>query len=371
MPRERKSIRTRSLWRACLTTAAVIARISFLPVKSNDYYLYFESWISDMRSSGILNALGRNIGDYPPLYITPLTLLSALPLEPVVIIKMMPCLFDFILAAVCVRLSGQLGVTERGRKLALYAVVLLNPLTLLNSAAWGQCDSIYGTFLLLTLLTICGARLWSAEAPAPGKNIFRKSGDGICLLFAVAASFKLQAIFFLPVLCLLWITQKRNVLKPAQLLWVPIFYTLSCVPMYLAGRSLKNMFQIYPGQANRNYGTLTLNYPNLYSLIGSWSEELYDSYFAYGMLPVFLLLVALFYQLYCRRVKLNSLALCKVTALSILIICFFLPLVHERYAYVAEMLLFVVMAREAKHIKTALVTMLCIHSCREYIDRKN
>lgn len=347
------------LFFTAVTIAAVILRIAFLPVKSNDYYLCFESWINDMRSSGVWASLGQNIGDYPPLYITPLTLLSLLPFEPVVIIKLMPCFFDLVLAVVCVKLSGQLGVTALHKKLTLYAVILLNPLTLLDSAAWGQCDSIYSSFVLLTLLAICGAEPWNGEARTEGKKLFWRSGDGICLLFAVAFSFKLQAVFFLPILCLLWITQKRNVLKPIQLLWVPIVYTISCIPMYLAGRSLKVMFKIYLGQANRNYGTLTLNYPNLYNLIGSWSENLYDSYFVYGILLTFLLLIVLFYQLYCRKIKLEGLMLCKVTALSILTICFCLPLIHERYAYAAEMLLFVVMIKEAKHVMTALVTMLC------------
>jgi len=347
------------LFFAAVTVAAIILRVAFLPVKSNDYYLCFESWISDMRSSDIWTALGGNIGDYPPLYITPLTLLSLLPFEPVVIIKLMPCLFDFILAVSCVKLSGQLGVTALHRKLTLYAVILLNPLTLLNSAAWGQCDSLYSSFILLTLLAICSAKLWSPEAPAESKHLFWKSGDGICLLFAVAASLKLQAIFFLPILCFLWIMQKRNVLKPVQLLWAPMVYTISCIPMYLAGRSLKIMFKIYLGQANRNYGTLTLNYPNLYNLIGTWSEGLYDSYFVYGMLLTFLLLITLFYRLYCRRANPDSLMLCKVTALSVLTICFCLPLVHERYAYVAEMLLFVIMVKDTKYVKAALITMLC------------
>lgn len=347
------------LFFTAVTVAAVILRIAFLPVKSNDYYLCFESWINDMRSSGVWASLGQNIGDYPPLYITPLTLLSLLPFEPVVIIKLMPCFFDLVLAVICVKLSGQLGATALYKKLTLYAVILLNPLTLLDSAAWGQCDSIYSSFVLLTLLAIYGAKPWNGEALAERKGLFWKSGDGICLLFAVAFSFKLQALFFLPILCLLWITQKRNVLKPIQLLWVPIVYTISCIPMYLAGRSLKVMFKIYLGQANRNYGTLTLNYPNLYSLTGSWSENLYDSYFVYGILLTFLLLIVLFYQLYCRKIKLEGLMLCKVTALSILTICFCLPLIHERYAYVAEMLLFIVMIKEAKHVITALVTMLC------------
>lgn len=347
------------LFFAAITIASVIIRIAFLQVKSNDYYIAYEVWVNEIRNGSILASLGKDIGDNPPLYMTLVTLACCLPFEPVVVVKLPSILFDFILAFACVKLSGQLGVTALHKKLTLYAVILLNPLTILDSAAWGQCDSLYGSMILLTLLAACAAKLYNAETPEKGKTAFWKSGDGICLLFAVAVAFKLQAIFFLPVLCLLWIMQKQNVLKPVQLLWVPIVYTITCIPMYLAGRSLKVMFKVYLGQANRSYGTLTLNYPNLYTLMGSWSETLYDSYFIYGMLLTFLLLIILFYQLYCRKVKLDSLALCKVTALSLLVICFCMPLVHERYAYVAEMLLFVIMVKDTKHVKTALATMLC------------
>lgn len=342
-----------------VTIAAVIIRLAFLPVKSNDYYIAYEVWINEIQGNGGLASLGRDIGDNPPLYMTLVTLASYLPFDPVVIVKLPSCVFDFILAVVSVKLLGQFGITEIRKKLSLYAVILLNPLTLLDSAAWGQCDALYSTFVLLTLLAICRSNPCCAVGNNNGRNGFMSTGDCICFLFAIAFSFKLQAIFFLPVICLVWIMQKRNVLKPVQLLWIPIVYTVSCIPMYLAGRDLKVMFKVYLGQANRNYGTLTLNYPNLYSLIGSWSTELYESYFIYGLLLAFLLLLLLFYQLYCRKITLDSLTLCKVTSLNILILCFFLPLVHERYAFVAEMLLFVIMVKEAHYIKVALITMLC------------
>lgn len=350
-----------------VTISALIIRIAFFSVKSNDYYIAYEVWINEIRSNGGLSSLGKDIGDNPPLYMTLVTLVSYLPFDPVVIVKLPSCLFDFVLAFAGIRLAKQLGITHIGKKLTLYAVILLNPLTLLNSSAWGQCDSIYSTFILLTLCAMCASRLWNPQSPMessaqdPAKKAygFWRSGDGICLLFSIALSFKLQAVFFLPVICLMWIVQKRTVLKPVQLLWVPIVYTASCIPMYLAGRSLKVMFKVYLGQANRNYGSLTLNYPNLYNLIGTWSEALYDSYYIYGMLLVLLLLITLFYQLYCRKVKLSGITLCKVTALSILVICFCLPLIHERYAYVAEILLLIIMIRQTKYIKIALITMLC------------
>lgn len=346
------------LFGIAVTLLALIARAAFLPVESNDYYITMENWITEMRLAGGLRALGSDLSDYPPLYMTLLNIVALLPFSPVVTAKLLPCFFDFILAVVCVKLLKQTGIQKPFQLLTLYALILLNPVTLFNSAAWGQCDNIYSVFILLSLLFACKAAVYKTQAHN-SKVPFFQTGDGICLLFAIAFCFKLQAVFFLPVICLLWITQKRNVLKPAQLLWVPIAYTISCIPSFLAGRSLKVMFKIYLGQANRNYGTLTLNYPNLYSLIGSSSEQLYHSYFIYGLLLTFVLLLLLFYQLYCREIPLDTVTLYKVTAVSILLICFCLPLVHERYAYIGEMLLFVLMIQDIRYGKIALITMLC------------
>lgn len=340
---------------AAITLGAILLRMVFIPFKSNDYFLCYESWINDIRTHGGIASLANNIGDYPPLYMTLVTLVSYLPFEPVVIIKLLPCLFDFLLAIVCVLLLSLFnsddasGNTNTLKKLTLYGVILCNPITLFNSSAWGQCDSIYTAFSLLALYCLF----------TPKTDKWYAKGDMVCLLYAIAFSFKLQAVFLLPFFGLVWILQKQNRLKPVHFLWLPIVYTLSCIPMFLAGRDLKVMFKIYLGQANRSYGSLTMNYPNLYSLIGTPGSELYQGFFALGLLFALLILLWFFYRLYCKDMEWNALNLSKAAAATVLIVCFFMPSIHERYAYLAEVLLLVIMIADAKYRKIALFSLLC------------
>jgi len=63
---------------------------------------------------------------------------------------------------------------------------------IINGAAWGQCDAIYTAFCLGSLYFIL------ADRPA-----------WACILFGLALSFKLQAVFFAPVLLLLFLRGKR------------------------------------------------------------------------------------------------------------------------------------------------------------------
>ena len=66
---------------------------------------------------------------------------------------------------------------------------------MLNSAAWGQCDSIYAAFCLGSLYFLLRGRTWWA-----------------CVFFGLALSFKLQAIFFLPALLIVLVVNRQRLL---------------------------------------------------------------------------------------------------------------------------------------------------------------
>lgn len=147
--------------------------------------------------------------------------------------------------------------------------------------------------------------------------------------------------------------------KSPQLLWVPGIYILTCIPAYLQGRDLKKMFKIYLGQSSGDYGRLSVNYPNLYSLIGSQNSSLKDGFFVLGLLLAFFFLLFFYYRLYNSGRGMNAVEICKITAVTILILCFFLPSIHERYAYMAEMLLVIIVIAELGYIKASGITFLC------------
>lgn len=101
----------------------------------------------------------------------------------VIFYKIISIVFDYALAV-----SVACLVTREQKKKFLsmkfqvvYAIVLLLPTVILNSAYWGQCDSIYTTFLVLLLMFLYD--------------------DHYCLAFimlGIGLSFKLQTLLIVP-----------------------------------------------------------------------------------------------------------------------------------------------------------------------------
>ena len=71
--------------------------------------------------------------------------------------------------------------------------MILLPTVVMNSSIWGQCDAIYVTFCVGSVYFLIKKRPWLAAA-----------------FFGVAFTFKLQAIFFLPVLVMVLIVNRHR-----------------------------------------------------------------------------------------------------------------------------------------------------------------
>ena len=50
---------------------------------------------------------------------------------------------------------------------------------------------------------------------------------------------------------------------------------------------------------------------------------------------------------------------CKITVISVLVVCFFMPHIHERYAFMAEMLLLILAVCDTAYAQAAVPTLLC------------
>ena len=122
-----------------------------------------------------------------------------------------------------------------------FTVSLLLPTVLLNGALWAQCDSIYGALMLLSTASILEGH--------PRRSV--------CLA-ALAFSFKLQAIFFLPVFALYWMVKRVNL---RQLLLFPLTYLITCLPALALGRPLGDILGIYLRQTGRQYPQLQFPLP--------------------------------------------------------------------------------------------------------------
>lgn len=107
----------------------------------------------------------------------------------------------------------------------------MSPVVILNSSFWAQCDSIYCFFCIVTLYLLFQKKYWLAM-----------------FFWGAAFSFKLQAVFILPMIMLMYIKNKDFPLKK----FVGSIVSIVCLalPGILNGRNILDILKIYFGQVS-------------------------------------------------------------------------------------------------------------------------
>lgn len=216
------------------------------PHETAEYSFFMKSWIAQLMEHPGLSGIGQNIGEYNVPYMLFLAIVGKTSFNDLYEIKNLSVLFDFLGSAAAVLLLSKIKGTKllTPQNLLAYSVLLLVPNTFLNSAFWGQCDFIYVTFLLL-----CTYFLVKENYPAA------------MIFYGIALAFKLQAIFFLPVLLIYYFASRKvNIM---HFLWIPLVFFIMDLPAIIAGRGLSDTLNIYRAQTDI-YKQLTMNCPNLF-----------------------------------------------------------------------------------------------------------
>ncbi len=213
---------------AVLVVAALVLRWSLFDVVSGDYRSFLTNWYAHLASSGGFAGLADDFSNYNTPYLALLATLTYLPIDPLVGIKAMSVVFDLVLAFFAYRIVRVVRPESAWLPTILTGVVLFLPTVVMNSSAWAQCDSIYASMILASLYFLITRRPWVAT-----------------VFFGIAFAFKLQAIFFLPVLVLVLIL---NRLKLRTLLAAPVAFFALLLPAVVAGRSLLSQLAVYPAQ---------------------------------------------------------------------------------------------------------------------------
>ncbi len=309
---------------ALVFVLAVLIRIPLMTKLSGDYYNFIKPWyaaiVEDPKAF-----LASDEADYTPTYMYLLTLISLFKVDVesltlLYLVKSISMVFElgtailifFILKTI---LKKNDVITLLGVFLALFL-----PQVFLNSAFWGQCDAIYTFFIVLSLFFVLKEKsLWASVA------------------FAFSFAFKLQSIFFLPVLILLWFKHKC---KLYFLLLVPVIYIVLMIPAMACGRNFMSCVFVYFDQTEE-YPYLTMNAPSVYiymyrSIVTNQSvvEHLVPAAKYFGFALIFILCVLLFVAY--KEITLEDIV--KISFLISLFAPFVLPAMHERYFYIAEIM---------------------------------
>jgi Gpi18-like mannosyltransferase len=298
---------------AIIVLAAVAVRLVFFSYRSGDYTAYFAQWYAYISDHGGFAALKTDFANYNEPYLYLLAALTYLPVPALAGIKAMSVVFDFLLAFLAYRIVN-LRYPNKWWPILAGAIVLFLPTVVLNSSMWGQADAMYGALGIGAVYFLLRRRPWLA-----------------CLFFGLAFSFKLQIVFLFPLLLLLVL---RKWVPWRALLAIPVVYVLLDVPALLLGASPGAVFSLYATQTS-TYDQLTLNAPNVYQYLSTTTSTA----LRYGGIAVTgIALLALIVPVAVKRVPLTPLRIVLAATVSALLVPYFLPAMHERYFYLADVL---------------------------------
>jgi len=303
---------------ALMFALAIGLRLASFPNQNIDTRGYL-NWYSQIEVRGFA-ALADDFSVYTPpyLYLLWLATLVRGVLPPLTAIKLIPVLFDALSAFAVFKLV-RLKFPQGQVPWLAAAGFLLLPTVLLNSAYWGQIDSLYTSFLLLCVYFLL------TERPAPAM-----------LMLGLSLSIKAQAIFLFPFLAVLFLKKRIPWLT---LLIPPLVFVVSILPAVWAGRPFMEALTIYLSQSGE-FQQVSMHAPNLYSFaVGhpTWRQPIY-----YGGLALTAAVLGGWILVYARRRFALTLRLVLLTALvSAALTPFLLPRMHDRYFYPADNLSYV------------------------------
>lgn len=306
-------------------TIGIAARINMFSIASGDYTNAFADWMSEIEAAGGWAYIGidpvtsdASTFDYNCIFQYCLCLLYTIgggKVANIVLVKTLSCIFDFVLVFNAMRVTYVLTGSVRKSMMAMAGVTLL-PTVILNGATWAQNDAIFTSFLMLSFY-----------------SFLKKRDFRTWLYVSIAFIFKQQTIFFLPFLLLMWL---KNKTKIRYILLMPVVYFVQVIPAWIAGRSLGSLLGIYSNQVTM-FSSLSMNYPNLYTVVTSQiSHSMRKIIIPSAILITAMLVGIIAYYIYEKQFEITNELMVSLIVFMAALIVFCLPVMHERYAYIAE-----------------------------------
>ncbi|MCP5519550.1 MAG: hypothetical protein H7A45_20095 [Verrucomicrobiales bacterium] len=298
-----------------LLMGAVAIRGRMLGFVSGDMQGDMVPWWECIDDNGCWLALGQDFSNYPPLYLYVLAIATSLPLPRVFSVKLVYVAFDFLVAGF---VGGvvQHGVgTERSWWWGALATAWL-PTMAANASRWGQCDAMYVSGMVGCVYYLL-----------KGRDV------GAMVALGVAFSFKPQAVFLGP--CTLVLVLQRR-LSLALLSIISAVYLVLATPAWLAGRPLQELVLLYAHQRILPFPALTLGATNIYQWVtASHFETLFP--IALGV-AVFGAVAFVWFVMRGHGEGRSDQELVRVALLSVVLMPYLLPAMHERYFFPADVL---------------------------------
>lgn len=284
----------------------------------------FMCWADEVFARGFSNIYRPDyFCDYPPLFLYllfPIGLLkSALHIpfgSPVhqLLIKLPSIIADIATSYILFRMAA--AKLDNRAAILIAAAYAFNPATILNSAVWGQVDSIMALLLIPSLYLLAGKRYVEAMA-----------------LYGMALLFKPQALFLLPLILLALAATGDAKKIVSALLSSLLTFIILAIPFSLKQGPWCVLQKL--ANAVKSYPYASLNACNLYALMGdNWApiakKFLFLPLTAWGILLTSLLYLYILYL--CLKSKEKDQLFIPATLVFFTVFMVMISM-HERYLY--------------------------------------
>ncbi len=299
-----------------ITCLALIIRNDLRYFKSGDYQYSLKPWTDHLELHGGFSGLNTLESNYNMPYLYILAFITYLPASNLAKIKLVSIIFDFITAILVMLIVKTLIKPSKSSLIPhlAYAVTLFVPTVILNGTVWGQCDIIYTSFIMLSIFFL-----------------LKKKHTWAFIAYGTALAFKLQAIFVLPVYIFLYIKEKG--FSFLNFLMIPLVQFIFYIPALILGKPLADIFNPYLFQIGQ-YKNLVLNFSNIYSLI----PDNYDFFSNAGLILSISIIMIIYTILIKNDIRFNINDYILIFLITVMLCVYFLPSMHERYMFTADVL---------------------------------
>lgn len=301
-----------------LSVTGILVRIPGLGHLSGDMIDCYLPWYESLPAHQGIGVLKNYTGDYGLPYATILWLLHYIPGSPVTKIKIVSVSFEYLLAASTALLSSHFYCDNKKRVAAAvsYGITLFYPALILNGAWWGQIDSAYAAFVILSVYCL-----------------FKEKTIPSFIFLGLATAAKLQTIFIVPFLIMFY--YRRRIFSLLEILIIPITVEILYIPAMIAGYSPLTPITMYLEQT-AEYPQMYMHYPGIWCYF--WQLADYEMFH----LPVIGWVASGFIAFFCllllKGTDLSDETWISIAFWSSLFPVYFLPAMHERYSIIAEII---------------------------------
>ena len=315
-----------------IVIVSILVRISFMPKISDDYAEFLSKWFNLIKENNGIFALKLDLGDYNMPYVQILALLTYLPIDSLYSIKIVSIIFDYI---------GSIGIglliyeitKDKNKAIIGFFITIMLPTVILNSSAWAQCDFLYVTFIIFSLLFLL-------------KDKYKLSFAFLGIAFA----FKLQTIFVLPMYFLYYVSDRKFPIY--YFLIIPLVDIVLCLPSIIVGKPLYDLFSVYINQTGEYSEYISLNFPGIYPVIfktiGTWVEMPNKVVKYLGIIIPCIIYFIFAIIVFLKKIKFSTENIIKFAVWSIIFSTYLLPQMHDRYMFAADVISIAVFVIDSK-----------------------